>query len=118
MGKVLPELNGKLDGMSMRVPVPCGSVVDLVAEVEKAVSIEEINAAVKIAAEGPLLGVLQYSEDPLVSSDVLGNPHSSVFDAQSTMVMDKNMVKVVSWYDNEWGYSNRVCDLIAKAAAL
>ena len=118
VGKVLPELNGKLDGMSMRVPVPCGSVVDLVAEVEKTVSVEEINAAVKAAAEGPLQGVLQYSEDPLVSSDILGNPHSSIFDAQSTMVMDNNMVKVVSWYDNEWGYSNRVCDLIAKAAAL
>ena len=118
VGKVLPELNGKLDGMSMRVPVPCGSVVDLVAEVEKTVSVKEINAAVQAAAEGPLQGVLQYSEDPLVSSDILGNPHSSVFDAQSTMVMDNNMVKVVSWYDNEWGYSNRVCDLIAKAAAL
>ena len=118
VGKVLPELNGKLDGMSMRVPVPCGSVVDLVAEVEKTVSVKEINAAVQAAAEGPLQGVLQYSEDPLVSSDILGNPHSSIFDAQSTMVMDNNMVKVVSWYDNEWGYSNRVCDLIAKAAAL
>ena len=118
VGKVLPELNGKLDGMSMRVPVPCGSVVDLVAEIEKTASIEEINAAVKAAAEGPLQGVLQYSEDPLVSSDILGNPHSSVFDAQSTMVMDNNMVKVVSWYDNEWGYSNRVCDLIAKSASL
>ncbi|MCH2101207.1 MAG: type I glyceraldehyde-3-phosphate dehydrogenase [Planctomycetes bacterium] len=118
VGKVLPELNGKLDGMSMRVPVPCGSVVDLVAEVEKTVSVEEVNAAVKVAADAELQGVLEYSEDPLVSSDVRGNPHSSVFDAQSTMVMDNNMVKVVSWYDNEWGYSNRVCDLIAKAAAL
>ncbi|MAW61314.1 MAG: type I glyceraldehyde-3-phosphate dehydrogenase [Planctomycetes bacterium] len=118
VGKVLPALNGKLDGMSMRVPVPCGSVVDLVAEVEKTVTIEEVNAAVKAAADGPLQGILQYSEDPLVSSDILGNSYSSVFDSLSTMVMDNNMVKVVSWYDNEWGYSNRVCDLIAKAAAL
>lgn len=118
VGKILPELNGKLDGMSMRVPVPCGSVVDLVAEIEKTATIEDINAAVRAAAEGPLQGVLQYSEDPLVSSDILGNPHSSVFDALSTMVMDNNMVKVVSWYDNEWGYSNRVCDLIAKASSL
>ena len=118
VGKVLPALNGKLDGMSMRVPVPCGSVVGLVAEVEKTVTIEEVNAAVKAAADGPLQGILQYSEDPLVSSDILGNSYSSVFDSLSTMVMDNNMVKVVSWYDNEWGYSNRVCDLIAKAAAL
>jgi len=118
VGKVLPDLNGKLDGMSMRVPVPCGSVVDLVAVVAKEVSIEQVNAAVKAAAEGPMKGVLQYTEDPMVSSDVLGNPHSSVFDAGSTMVLDTNMVKVVSWYDNEWGYSNRVCDLIAKSAAM
>lgn len=118
VGKVLPELNGKLDGMSMRVPVPCGSVVDLVAEVGKTATIEEVNAAMKAAAESDLKGILQYSEDPLVSSDILGNPYSSVFDSLSTMVMDNNMVKVVSWYDNEWGYSNRVCDLIAKAASL
>ncbi len=116
VGKVLPELNGKLDGMSMRVPVPAGSVVDLVCEVEKAsVTIEDINAAVKAAADGPMQGILQYTEDPMVSSDVLRNPHSSVFDAISTMVLDNNMVKVVSWYDNEWGYSNRVCDLIFKS---
>lgn len=118
VGKVLPELNGKLDGMSMRVPVPCGSVVDLVAEVDKNASIEDINAAVKAAADGPMQGILEYSTDPLVSSDILGNPHSSIFDSLSTMVMDNNMIKVVSWYDNEWGYSNRVCDLIAKSAAL
>jgi glyceraldehyde 3-phosphate dehydrogenase len=118
VGKVLPELNGKLDGMSMRVPVPNGSVVDLVAILEKEVSVESVNACIRTAAEGPMAGVLEYSEDPLVSSDILGNPHSSVFDAGSTMVMDGKMVKVVSWYDNEWGYSNRVCDLIAKSYAL
>jgi glyceraldehyde 3-phosphate dehydrogenase len=118
VGKVLPALNGKLDGMSMRVPVPCGSVVDLVAEIESNATIEAINAAVKAAADGPMQGILEYSTDPLVSSDILGNPHSSVFDSLSTMVMDNNMIKVVSWYDNEWGYSNRVCDLIAKSAAL
>jgi glyceraldehyde 3-phosphate dehydrogenase len=115
-GKVLPELNGKLDGMSMRVPVPAGSVVDLVCEVEKdGVTVEEDNAAVKAAAEGPMKGILEYTEDPIVSSDVIHNAHSSVFDSLQTMVMDGNMVKVVSWYDNEWGYSNRVCDLIFKA---
>jgi len=118
VGKVLPELNGKLDGMSMRVPVPNGSVVDLVAILEKEVSVESVNACIRTAAEGPMAGVLEYSEDPLVSSDILGNPHSSVFDSGSTMVMDGKMVKVVSWYDNEWGYSNRVCDLIAKSHAL
>jgi len=118
VGKVLPDLAGKLDGMSMRVPVPCGSVVDLVAQLKQDASIEEINAAVKAAADGPLQGVLEYSVDPLVSSDILGNPHSSVFDSLSTMSMGAGMVKVVSWYDNEWGYSSRVCDLIAKMAAL
>ncbi|MBL7007436.1 MAG: type I glyceraldehyde-3-phosphate dehydrogenase [Planctomycetes bacterium] len=118
VGKVLPELNGKLDGMSMRVPVPCGSVVDLVAVLANEVTVESVNAAVKAAADGPMKGILEYSEDPLVSSDVLGNPHSSVFDAGSTMVIDSNMVKVVSWYDNEWGYSNRVCDLVKMAHEL
>ena len=116
VGKVLPELEGKLDGMSMRVPVPCGSVVDLVCEIEKdSVTVEEINAVVKAEADGAMKGVLEYSEDALVSSDILRNPHSSVFDSGQTMVMDGNMIKVVSWYDNEWGYSNRVCDLIFKA---
>ncbi len=118
VGKVLPELNGKLDGMSMRVPVPNGSVVDLVAVLEKEASVKSVNACIRANAEGPMAGVLEYSEDPLVSSDILGNPHSSVFDAGSTMVMDGNMIKVVSWYDNEWGYSNRVCDLIAKSHSL
>ncbi|MFT7516478.1 MAG: glyceraldehyde 3-phosphate dehydrogenase [Myxococcota bacterium] len=116
VGKVLPALAGKLDGMSMRVPVPCGSVVDLVCEVEKAnVTIEEINAVMKSEAEGAMKGILEYSEDALVSSDILRNPHSSIFDSGQTMVMDGNMIKVVSWYDNEWGYSNRVCDLVFKA---
>jgi glyceraldehyde 3-phosphate dehydrogenase len=118
VGKVLPALNGKLDGMSMRVPVPVGSVVDLVAVLGKKVTVEDVNACIKAAADGPMKGVLEYSEDPLVSSDILGNPHSSIFDAQSTMVLGANMVKVVSWYDNEWGYSNRVCDLIARSCAL
>jgi glyceraldehyde 3-phosphate dehydrogenase len=119
VGKVLPELEGKLDGMSMRVPVPCGSVVDLVCEIEKdSVTVAEINAVVKAEAEGAMKGVLEYSEDALVSSDILRNPHSSVFDSGQTMVMDGNMIKVVSWYDNEWGYSNRVCDLIFKAHSI
>jgi glyceraldehyde 3-phosphate dehydrogenase len=119
VGKVLPELAGKLDGMSMRVPVPCGSVVDLVCEIEKdSVTVAEINAAVKAEAEGAMKGVLEYSEDALVSSDILRNPRSSIFDAGQTMVMDGNMIKVVSWYDNEWGYSNRVCDLIFKAHSI
>ena len=115
VGKVLPELNGKLDGTSFRVPVPDGSVVDLVATLSKDVDIDAVNAAFKAAAEGAMKGVLEYTEDPLVSSDVLGNPHSSVVDAKSTMVMAGRMVKVVSWYDNEWGYSNRVVELMKLA---
>ena len=116
VGQVLPDLKGKLDGMAMRVPVIDGSVVDLVVELEKNTTAEEINAAVKAAAEGPLKGVLQYTEDPIVSVDVIGNPHSSVFDALSTTVMDGNFAKVVSWYDNEWGYSCRCIDLFKKMA--
>jgi glyceraldehyde 3-phosphate dehydrogenase len=108
---VLPELKGKLNGMAMRVPTPNVSVTDLVAELEKTVTVEEVNAALKEAAEGPLKGILAYSEEPLVSSDYKGNPHSSIIDALSTMVIGGNMVKVVSWYDNEWGYSNRIVDL-------
>jgi len=111
VGEVLPELKGRLDGMAMRVPVPDGSVVDLVAELEKPATKEAINAAVKAAAEGPLKGILEYCEDPIVSQDVVGNPASSVFDSKLTSVMDGNFVKVVSWYDNEWGYSNRCVDL-------
>ncbi|MBC8186289.1 type I glyceraldehyde-3-phosphate dehydrogenase [candidate division KSB1 bacterium] len=114
VGKVIPELNGKLDGMAMRVPTFDGSVVDLVAELKTSTTKEEINAAMKAAAEGPMKGFLEYTEDPIVSVDVVGNSHSSVFDALSTMVLEGNMVKVVSWYDNEWGYSCRVVDLLEK----
>ena len=118
VGKVLPSLAGKLDGMAMRVPVPDGSTVDLVVELRKDVSVEEVNAAVKAAAEGPFQGIIQYSEDPLVSTDIIGNPHSSIFDAESTQVLGGNLVKVLSWYDNEWGYSNRVVDLIDRLGEL
>ncbi|WP_062232604.1 type I glyceraldehyde-3-phosphate dehydrogenase [Fictibacillus sp. FJAT-27399] len=109
---VLPELKGKLNGMAMRVPTPNVSLVDLVAELDKEVSAEEINAALKEAAEGPLKGILGYSDEPLVSTDYNGNTNSSTVDGLSTMVMEGNMVKVISWYDNETGYSNRVVDLI------
>ncbi|MFE1628789.1 type I glyceraldehyde-3-phosphate dehydrogenase [Brevibacillus reuszeri] len=108
---VLPELKGKLNGFAMRVPTPNVSVVDLVVELKTDVTVEEINNALKEAAEGPLKGILGYSEEPLVSSDYNGNPASSTIDALSTMVLEGNMAKVVSWYDNEWGYSNRVVDL-------
>lgn len=108
---VLPELKGKLNGFAMRVPTPNVSVVDLVAELKTDVTVDELNQALKEAAEGPLKGILGYSEAPLVSSDYNGNPASSTIDALSTMVLEGNMVKVVSWYDNEWGYSNRVVDL-------
>jgi len=108
---VLPELKGKMDGMAMRVPVPDGSVVDLVATLGREVTVEEVNAAVKAAAQGALSGVLQYTEDPVVSTDIIGNPYSSVFDAKLTMVMGRQ-VKVISWYDNEWGFSNRMIDLV------
>ncbi len=118
VGKVLPQLAGKLDGMAMRVPVPDGSTVDLVVELGRDVTVDEVNAAVKAAADGPLAGIIQYSEDPLVSTDIIGNPHSSIFDAGSTQVLGGNLVKVLSWYDNEWGYSNRVVDLVERLAAL
>ena len=111
VGQVIPELNGKLDGFSLRVPTPDGSITDFVAELEKPATKEEINAAFKKAAEGPLKGILEYSEEPLVLQDIVGDPHSCVFDAKSTMIIDKNMVKVLGWYDNEWGYSNRCVDL-------
>jgi len=113
VGKILPELKGKLDGMAVRVPTPTGSLVDLVANLKREVTIEEVNAAMKKAAEGPMKGVLEYTEDPIVSVDIIQNPHSSIFDALSTMVIGKT-VKVLSWYDNEWGYSSRVVDLIEK----
>jgi len=116
VGEVLPALKGKLDGMAMRVPVINGSVVDLVAELEKPATAAEINAAVKKASEGALNGILQYTEDPIVSVDVIGNPYSSVFDSKCTAVIDGNLVKVISWYDNEWGYSCRCIDLFKKMA--
>lgn len=112
VGKVLPQLKGKLDGVAMRVPVPDGSIVDLVCKLRERPTAAEINAAVRLAAAGPLARVLQYSEDPLVSSDIIGNPHSSIFDALSTLALGDGYAKVVAWYDNEWGYSNRVVDLI------
>lgn len=113
---VLPELKGKLNGMSLRVPTPNVSITDLVAELERDVTVEEVNAAFKEAAEGSLKGILDYSEEPLVSSDYNGNSHSSIIDGLSTMVMEGNMVKVLSWYDNEWGYSSRVVDLVGYIA--
>jgi glyceraldehyde 3-phosphate dehydrogenase len=112
VGLVLPGLKGKLDGMAIRVPTPNVSVVDLVAELGKDTSAEEINAALKKAAEGPMKGILQYTEDPIVSIDCNNNPHSSVVDASVTKVIEKRMAKVLSWYDNEWGYSSRLRDLI------
>jgi len=116
VGEVLPQLEGKLDGMAMRVPVPDGSTVDLVVELERDVTVEEVNAAVRSAAEGPMKGIIEYNEDPIVSTDIIGNPHSSIFDAGGTHVLGGNLVKVMSWYDNEWGYSNRVVDLIERLA--
>jgi glyceraldehyde 3-phosphate dehydrogenase len=114
VGEVLPNMKGRLDGMAMRVPVPDGSIIDLVVELDRDVTVEEVNAAVKAAAEGPFRGIIEYTEDPIVSADVIGNPHSSIFDASSTQVLGGNLVKVFSWYDNEWGYSNRVVDLIER----
>ncbi|MEI2701108.1 MAG: type I glyceraldehyde-3-phosphate dehydrogenase [Baekduia sp.] len=112
VGLVLPELNGKLSGMAVRAPVPTGSVVDLTFVAKKETSKEELNAAVKAAADGPMKGILKYTEDPIVSSDIVTDPHSSIFDAQLTTVIDGTLVKVISWYDNEWGYSNRLVDLV------
>ncbi len=111
VGKVIPELKGKLDGLAVRVPTPTGSLVDFVAFLKRDVTKEEVNAAVKKAAEGPMKGIVEYTEDPIVSIDIVHNSHSSIFDADSTMVMG-NMVKILSWYDNEWGYSCRVVDLV------
>ncbi|MEW9031879.1 MAG: ArsJ-associated glyceraldehyde-3-phosphate dehydrogenase [Planifilum fimeticola] len=113
VAKVLPELKGKLNGFAMRVPTPNVSVVDLVAELDREVTAEKVNEALRFAAEGDLKGILGYSDEPLVSKDFNGDPRSSIVDALSTMVMEGNMVKVVAWYDNEWGYSNRVVDLAA-----
>jgi glyceraldehyde 3-phosphate dehydrogenase len=110
IGLVIPGLKGKLDGYALRVPVPDGSVVDLVVTLEKEATAEEINAAMKAAAEGPLAGVLRYTEEPIVSCDIVGDPHSSVFDSALTMVMGRR-AKVVAWYDNEWGFANRMVDV-------
>ena len=111
VGLVLPELEGKLNGCAVRAPVATGSVVDLTVQVSSATSVEELNAAVKQAAEGPLAGILAYTEDPIVSTDIVGDPHSSIYDAGQTMVLEGGMVKAVSWYDNEWGYANRCVEL-------
>jgi glyceraldehyde 3-phosphate dehydrogenase len=116
IGEVIPNLAGKLDGMAMRVPVPDGSTVDLVVELDRDVTVDEVNDAVRAAAEGPMAGILEYVEDPIVSTDIIGNPHSSIFDAGGTQVLGGNLVKVMSWYDNEWGYSNRVVDLAQRLA--
>ncbi|MEA2251922.1 MAG: hypothetical protein QOI62_2871 [Solirubrobacteraceae bacterium] len=114
VGLVLPELNGKLHGFAIRAPVITGSVVDLTFEASRETSVDELNQAFKAAAEGPLKGILKYTEDPIVSSDVISDPHSSIVDAELTAVIDGTLVKVVSWYDNEWGYSNRCVDLLQK----
>ena len=115
VGLVLPELNGKLNGFSMRAPVPTGSAVDLVFQTPNPLTPDEINAALKAAAEGPMKGILDYTEDPIVSTDIVGDPHSSIVDAKSTMVIgDGRMAKVIAWYDNEWGYSNRCVELAGK----
>lgn len=118
VGLAIPELKGKLDGMAVRVPVPDGSLVDLVVELDKKTTAEDINSAMKAAADGPMKGYLEYSTDPLVSTDIIGNPSSSIFDSLSTRVMDGNLAKVISWYDNEWGYSNRTVDMLRKMASL
>ena len=118
VGKVIPSLNGKLNGMAIRVPTPDGSVVDLVAMTEKPVTVESVNAAMKKASEGGMKGILEYTSDPIVSVDIVGNAHSSIFDSLATMTIGTNMVKIISWYDNEWGYSNRVVDLMVKMAKL
>jgi glyceraldehyde 3-phosphate dehydrogenase len=113
VGKVLPELNGKLDGMAMRIPTPTGSSVDLVVNLKSDVTIEEVHKVIKEAAEGPMKGILEYTEDPIVSVDIIHNSNSAIFDAGCTMLVDR-MLKVIIWYDNEWGYSNRVVDLVKK----
>ena len=118
VGQVLPELNGRLDGIASRVPVPDGSVVDLFAELERDVTTGEVNAALREAAQGPRFkDVLEYTEEPVVSSDIIGNPHSSIFDASFTQVGGGRFLKALSWYDNEWGYSNRVCDVLGLMSA-
>ena len=114
VGLVLPELDGKLNGLAVRAPVPTGSVVDLVFDAARETNPDEVNAAVRESADGPLAGILEYTEDPIVSTDIIRNPHSSIFDAEQTMVTDGRLVKVFAWYDNEWGYSNRCVEVAAK----
>ncbi len=118
VGLVLPELDGKLTGISLRVPVPAGSITDLVVTLRKDVSVDDINRAMKDAADGPLKGILEYTSDPIVSSDVIGNTHSCIFDSTWTNKIGNNLVKVLGWYDNEYGYSNRTADLISRVAQL
>jgi len=118
VGIVIPELKGKLDGMAIRVPTCDGSLVDFVAELNTTVTVEQINTAIKEAAEGALKGILEYCEDPIVSVDVIGNPHASIFDSLSTTVLDGNFIKVLSWYDNEWGYSCKTLELLKKMAKM
>ncbi len=115
IGKVIPELDGKLDGMAVRVPIPVGSIVDLVVNVKKDVTVDSVNAAMKVAAEGPMKGILVYCDEPIVSSDIINDSASSIFDSLCTMVIGRT-VKVVSWYDNEWGYSNRSVDIMERMA--
>src|SRR5947209_9384158 len=121
IGLVLPALDGKLDGIALRVPVPDGSITDLTVELKQDVTVEQVNQAFRAAAAGPLKGVLQYTEDPIVSSDIIDNAHSCIFDAKSTLVMPKGkgpMVKVFGWYDNEWGYSCRTADIVARVGKM
>lgn len=118
VGEVIPELNGKLTGFALRVPVPTGSITDLTALLKKPATRDEINGAMKKAAEGPLKGIMSYNPDPLVSSDIVGDPHSCIFVPEQTLVMDGNLVKVLGWYDNEWGYSCRTAELVTKMAQL
>jgi glyceraldehyde 3-phosphate dehydrogenase len=119
VGQVMPALKGKLDGFSLRVPVPDGSVVDLVATLKKKTTVEKVNAALAAAAKkGPMKGILGYTEDPIVSTDIIHDPHSSILDAGMTQMIDKRMVKIIAWYDNEWGYSNRMVDLMLKVSKM
>ena len=118
VGQVIPAVDGKLTGFALRVPVPAGSVTDLTATLSKTASVEDVNGAMKAASEGALKGIMAYTEDPIVSSDIIGDPHSCIFDGEFTLAIGPSMVKVMGWYDNEFGYSNRTADIIAKIAAL
>jgi glyceraldehyde 3-phosphate dehydrogenase len=118
VGEVIPELKGKLTGFSLRVPVPVVSVTDLTAVLKKTATREQVNSAFETAARGPLKGILEYCTDPVVSSDIIGDPHSCVFVPDQTLVIEGNLIKVIGWYDNEWGYSNRTAELLTKLAAV